>query len=99
MSSPEEHEQPYQNGGLLTGVLARGEQRHHSLVPREERTARRQALSIVNWQCDQHGCGGADCMHRNHRRDAAYLRHCIDMTDLLGEEPDESADALDLRLE
>ena len=99
MSSPEDIEQPNRNGGLLTGVLAQGDQRHHSLVPREERTARRQALSIVSWQCDQHGCGGAWCLHRNHRRDTAYLRHCIDMMDLLGMELDESADALDLRLE
>jgi hypothetical protein len=69
------------------------------MVPRTESSPRRRALSLVSWQCDQHNCAGSGCLHRNHRRDAAYLRHCIDMIDLLGLEPDVSALPLNLNLE
>ena len=96
MSSPGDTEQPHPHEGLLTGVLVQGERRHSQLVPREERDARRVTMSMVARRCDQHGCKGDACLHRNHRRDADYLRDHIEMLDLLGSGWDESALPLDL---
>ena len=99
MSSPQDHEQPCQTGGLLTGILAQGDQRHHTLVPQEECDTRRVVMSMAARRCDQHGCGGDACLHRNHRRDVNYLQDHIGMLDLLGPDWDEDALPLDLNLE
>lgn len=51
-----------------------------SEIPTQERLA---AL-LVRTRCNQHDCDTTGCTDDNHRRDVAYLNHCLAMLGLSG---------------
>lgn len=54
-----------------------------SAVARNEGHTEWLAAAVIRGKCVRHACGGETCEDSNHRRDVAYLEHCLGAVGLL----------------